>query len=218
MKLGIVVLVLGLVAVAVVAGIVVTSTKGSGNLKTEQRSLNNFTGVKAGGAVEVSVNASADYSVEVTADDNLIHDVITKVEDGVLHISMNDDDHYTNATVRIKIGMPKLESLDIHGASDAKVSNVKTDNLKLHASGASKIDISGTATNVKSEVSGASDLTAKSLIAEDLIIKCSGASKATVQATNTLNIHASGASDVTYIGKPKNLTRESSGASDISEE
>jgi hypothetical protein len=216
LKIGIAILVVGLVSAAVVAGIIATSTKGSGNLKTEKRALTNFAGVEAGGAIEVSISASADYSVEVTADDNLIHDVETKVKDGVLKIKMDDDDHYMNATVRVKIGMPKIESLEIHGASDANVSDVKTDKLNIDVSGASKVTIAGTATNAKSEVSGASHLSAASLNVEDLNVECSGASRATVHANNSLDIEASGASNVTYTGTPKSLTKHTSGASDIS--
>jgi hypothetical protein len=49
----------------------------------------------------------------------------------------------------------------------------------------------------------------------DANVEASGASRAAVAATGELNVEASGASKIIYVGEPKNLKQNSSGASSV---
>ncbi len=188
--------------------------QGSGNSKSEKRNVSDFTGVDAGGAMTVEITAQKDFSVEVEADDNLLSLIKTEVSGGTLKISMKDRISPKNK-IRIKISMPELNDLDISGATNALVSNVKTDSLRLEASGASKISVNGEANSLESDASGASSIDAVNLKVEDAEVEASGASNTTVSATNKLKADASGASTIYYTGEPKNLSQKTSGASSI---
>jgi hypothetical protein len=192
---------------------------GSGKIITEKRALSGFTAIDAGGAIEVEVSQSDSYLVEVEADDNIMPRILTIVENGTLNISMQDKDFdfFNNATVHVKVSMPKISGIELSGASHGIAKNIKTDKLNLEVSGASKLIVSGTASELNSEVSGASKLDAKDLIADNAEVECAGASKAIVHANTTLKIEAEGASKVIYSGSPK-VTEESSGASSIAQE
>jgi hypothetical protein len=117
--------------------------------------------------------------------------------------------------ISVKVTMPELTDLDLSGASSAVVPGVRTDDLRLEVSGASKLKLDGEVKKLSAEVSGASGLDAEGLRAENAEVDASGASNATVNAVNDADLTASGASSVYYVGEPKNLKQNSSGISSI---
>lgn len=188
--------------------------KGSGTSKTEQRNITGFREIEASGAVNLEIDAQKDFSVTVEADDNLLQYIKTEVSGDILKI-YSEGKISPTAKLNVKISMPAIEGLDVSGASDAKIMNVKADSLELKASGASEIIINGEAKELKAEASGASEINAENLRTEDANVDASGASSATVSANNELNVNASGASKISYTGEPKNLKQNSFGASSI---
>lgn len=192
-----------------------TPLKGSGNIVTVSRPLSGFTGIDAGGAIEVLVTAQEDFKVEVEADDNVQDHIKTTIADGILRIYMEDKYSYSNTTVRVRVSMPDLKLLDISGASNAKVAKVKADDLVVDVSGASKVTMEGSSKRLVGDVSGASSLVAEQLSVETVLIEASGASNGYVNATESLTADASGASAIYYYGNPKTTAVETSGASSI---
>ena len=191
-----------------------TGVQGSGNAKSEKRNVSGFKQIEAGGAVSLEVEVQKDFSVEIEADDNLLPLIKTEVSGDTLKISATDKIS-SKTKIIVKISMPELTSMDVSGASGAIVSNVKTDSLKLEASGASKIKISGEANSLESDASGASGIDAEGLMVNDADIEASGASNTTVSAADNLKADASGASTIYYTGEPKNVEPKSSGASSV---
>lgn len=188
--------------------------QGSGTSKTETRNVKGFTKIDAGGAVNVEVSVQKDFSVEVQADDNLLANIKTEVSGSTLKI-YSEDRISPKTRISVKISMPSVEGLDISGASSANVSSVNANSIELKASGASKIKIDGSAKELNADASGASTIDAEGLKAEDADVEASGASKAMVSATNDLEADASGASKISYVGEPKNIKQNSSGASSV---
>jgi hypothetical protein len=192
----------------------VTGIKGSGTPKTEQRNVTGFRQIEAGGAVNLEIDAGKEFSVTVEADDNLLQYIKTEVSGDTLKI-YSEGKISPTAKFNVKISMPELEGLDVSGASDAKIVNVKADTIELKASGASDITINGEANELKAEASGASEIDAKNLRTESANVDASGASSAIVSANDTLDVEASGASKIYYTGEPKNIKQNASGASSI---
>jgi hypothetical protein len=191
-----------------------SGVQGSGTSKSETRSVSGFTKIDAGGAVNVEVTAQKDFSVVVEADDNLLTNIKTEVSGDTLKI-YSEDRISPKTRVNVKISMPIIEGLDVSGASSGNVVNVNADSLEIVASGASKIKIDGMAKELNANASGASTVDAESLEVEDADVEASGASKAVVSATNDLKVDASGASKISYVGEPKNIKQNSSGASSV---
>jgi len=194
-----------------------TRAEGSGKITTEKRPLSGFTGIEVEGAFEVEVSQSDSYSVEVSTDDDVLPKVITHVDGEVLKIEKHETDLFNSPTVHIKISLPALSALELHGASHGIAKNIKADKLNLEVSGASKLLVSGHVSDLHSEVKGASKLDAKELIAGNAEVECLGASNAFVHANTSLRITAAGASKVVYSGTAK-VTEESSGASSIAQD
>ncbi|MGI8495299.1 MAG: head GIN domain-containing protein [Pyrinomonadaceae bacterium] len=190
------------------------SVRGSGNIGSETRNAADFTKIQTGGAINVEVSAQKDFSVAVEGDDNLLQFIKTETNGDTLKI-YTEGKINPKSRITVKISMPAIDEAEVSGASNAVISNVKSESLKLEAGGASKITVDGTATNLESDASGASGIYAGSLNVENADVEASGASKIVVSANNELKADASGASSIYYTGEPKNLVSKSSGASSI---
>ena len=188
--------------------------KGSGTSKSEQRNISGFSKIEAGGAMNVEITAQGDFSVTVEADDNLLQYIKTETSGDTLKI-YSEGRISPKAKMNVKITMPEVKGLDVSGASNAVVSNVKVDSLELNASGASKIKIEGESKDLDSDASGASKIDAENLRVENAKVKASGASSSIVSPSNELKADASGASSIHYTGEPKNVNQKSSGASSV---
>ena len=192
--------------------------RGSGKVINQKRSVSEFTGVDVGGAIAIDVSQSAERSVEVEADDNVLPYVETVVENGILHIHMKEGSMFNNTSIHVKVSLPKLESLEVSGASKAIAKDIHSDKIKVEVSGASKVIINGTAKEAEYAVSGASTLKAKELVADNVAVECSGASSGHVYANTKLLANATGASHIGYSGSVNDVDRQESGASSISKD
>jgi hypothetical protein len=188
--------------------------QGSGTSKSETRNVSGFTKIDAGGAINVDIAVQKDFSVIVEADDNLLTNIKTEVSGDTLKI-YSEDRISPKTPVNVVISMPEMEGLNVSGASSVNVANVNAGSLEIQASGASKIKINGTAKELEANASGASTIDAESLRVENADVEANGASKAVVSAANDLKVDASGASKILYIGEPKNIKQNSSGASSV---
>lgn len=192
----------------------ISGVQGSGTSKTETRNISGFKKVNAGGAINIEIVVQKNFSVTVEADDNLLTNIKTETSGDTLKI-YSEDRISPKTRINVKISMPTVEGLDVSGASSGSITGVNADSLDLKASGASKIKIDGTAKQLNADASGASTIDAENLKVDDADVEASGASKAVVSATNDLKVDASGASKVSYIGEPKNIKQNSSGASSV---
>ena len=131
-----------------------------------------------------AINVSAAMDVDILQGDTLaiaVNDsmlVDYQVRDSVLNISGNNINGYRHATITVR----DLSTLNIAGAST--------------------VDLRGEYDAMQISLSGASKLDAEKASIKDLHINCFGASKAEVNATKELWAQASGASKITYKGRP----------------
>lgn len=188
---------------------------GSGTMRLEKRDVSTFTAVDISGAYDVEIVAQKDQSLEIEGDDNLLPLIKTEVKNGVLNI-YNEKSFNTKHKLRVRIAVQSLDGLNTSGASDFTITNVKTDEFNVDASGASNIQIAGETKNLEVEMSGAGELDAKDLHAQGVKITLSGAAHADVYATETLRASVSGAGNVNYYGDPKTVNEDTSGAGSIS--
>ena len=173
----------------------------AGALTTKTYDYTGFTGVDIGSAMKLELSYGTEYSVAVTAGENLFKH---------LHVDKNGDTlkiytdgwsinwWWNNTTPKVVITMPTLEKLYISGASHGTVTGFKSGTaLKLHASGASDLDMDIQTGMFTTEISGASNV------------------KGQLTATGT-DINISGASDINLTGTGGDFKMISSGASSSS--
>lgn len=188
--------------------------RGSGNVKSETRNLSGFKKIKVSSAVVLNVTVGKEFGVVVEADDNLLDHVTTEVSGDSLAIGTRDSIS-AKSDIKATVTMPELAGLDLSGASNATVAGTAGENLKIVASGASKVKIDGRVKELHANASGASNINAESLAVENAEAEASGASTIIVNASGKADLNASGASTVVYAGDPRELKQDSSGASTI---
>jgi Putative auto-transporter adhesin, head GIN domain len=188
--------------------------KSSEKYASETRNEFGFREIKAGNAVNLIISVQKEFSITVEGEENLLKDVKTEVKGETLVISTSGKITPSNK-VRLKISMPELLNLELWGASEATVTDVKNDSLKLQAGGTSKIKIDGETKSLEVAATGASQIDAENLKTEKTEAKATGASEITVSATNDLTAEAFGASTVYYVGEPKNVKQNVIGTSEV---
>lgn len=189
---------------------------GSGNVATDKRALTDFSAVDVGGVFQVEITAQKDFAVEVEADDNLLPLIKTEVVDGVLKIETEQRIKSSNP-IRVRVYAPDIDNLEVSGAANVTVNDLKNSGLSVDSSGASKIKLAGLTDKLTVDVSGASKVNAESLTAENASIDASGASHVNVNVTGALRTDASGASKIVYSGTPASVEKKTSGASSVSQ-
>jgi hypothetical protein len=231
-----VILVLFLMAALLVACIPGGIT-GSGEIVTHEESFTGFDRLDISHAFDVDVRQGSDYSVIIRVDDNIEKYLEVKKQGSTLKIGMqpNLNLSFGNTTMEAEITMPELVGLNTSGASsvtitgfessddfDAELSGASTlrgdieaGDVRFEISGASSLILTGSGDNLRLDISGASDADLEEFPVEDARIELSGASNATVNVNGTLDVEASGASDLYYVGEPSLGDIDTSGASSI---
>ena len=236
-----------IIIVAIVAAVAVTCTVlvlrgwpgvliGSGNLETEEYAFTNFTKVEISSAFEFEIKQSNSYSINVTADDNVIDYVQVSQDGQTLKIRLGTVTWFWPVTLRASVTMPQLSDLTVSGASHGTVSDfsstedlditvsgasrvtgdITAGNVDFDISGASTIQLEGSANDIDANVSGASRFNLDDFIVNNADVNFSGASSGTVNLNGRLDANLSGASRLWYIGEPTIGTLDISGASTIS--
>jgi hypothetical protein len=191
------------------------NVSGSGKMKLEKRDVPAFTAVNVSGAYDVEIVVQKEQSLEIEGDDNLLPLIRTQVKDGVLYID-NEKSFNTKHALRVRISVQEFDGITTSGASEFNVSNVKSDEFNIDASGAGHIEVSGETKTLEVGMSGAVGLDAKDLHAQKVTVKSSGAASADVYATEELRASVSGAGNIDYYGDPKTVSEDASGAGSIS--
>jgi hypothetical protein len=188
--------------------------EGTGPVVNQTYDLTDYKNVEISNAFGFGITRSDNYSVTVSAHQNIFDHIEIKKSGDSLIVRMKPGS-YTNSETRAIIGMPDLSSLNVSGASRGSVKGFRSSNsLNITSSGASQTEVDIEAGKTQVEISGASKFTG-TLIAQDSRFNLSGASTAEISGSASQgNIEASGASrfnSPTF--KMQNTTVSVSGAS-----
>jgi hypothetical protein len=209
---------------------------GSGHLVTRQFDLAGFTRVAAGSAFNVTITQGAQFGVVVTVDDNVEEylDVAKSGETLRLHLKPVQGG-VRHVTLKAQVTMPELRGLHLDGAThttlvgfssdkplEAELSgasrlrgNIKNGEARFSLSGASHVELEGGAGDLRVNANGASRANFERYPSTDSVVEVSGASHVTLKPSGKLTGSASGASHVSYLGKPEFVRVHTSGASSV---
>lgn len=199
--------------VAVAAVTVACGTKGSGHFASQARKVGKFSKVEVRGAIELDLLGGDPPYVAIQGDDNLLPHVTTKVSGRRLVID-------TVGSLRpqlplvAKVRAPFVDAIDGSGATKIRARSLTGSTLSVDVSGASDAKLSGTVGSLDLNLSGAGSIDTRALTADDVTIHVSGAGDVHLGATKTLDVHISGAGSVDYAGHPK-ISQSISGAGSI---
>ena len=209
---------------------------GSGNVVTREETFTGFDKVDVSHAFKVDVSQGDTFSVVIRIDDNLAEYLQVTKQGNTLKIGLKPGRYnIRRATMEAEVTLPELSGLELSGASHATVTgfesgkaldvnlsgasslrgDVEAGDARFDVSGASNAVLTGSGGDVAIDASGASQIDLSAFAVADADVKVSGASTVTVNPSGTLDVDASGASHVYYVGSPTMGKQETSGASSI---
>ncbi len=194
------------------AAVTITSSQdcvhGNGHIKTESRKLAAFDSLEVSGAFNVVVTAGSDQrQAEITADDNIVPLITTKIAGGKL-IIRPEKPICTEKEIEVRIQVPSLIGLSSSGADTVKVEGVKVDRFSLELGGSSNVELQGSSATLEATISGAGDLKARDLKTRRTTLNISGTGNASVYATELLQVEIAGVAEVDYYGRPKKIEKQ----------
>ena len=212
--------------------------KGTGNVQIEQRKIGEiFTKISASRGLEVQVEQGNTVKVEVEADQNLLSHITTKVENGTLIIS-SDENIYSSEKEIIRVTLPTLEGLEttsgstissksilkgtklrVKSDSGSEINaNVEFDAITSESTSGSTITLSGKALKFTSASSSGSEIEATNLLANDVAAEATSGSSTDVHPGVSISAKASSGSSIDYFGSPKTVSKEESSGGSVSKE
>ncbi len=216
-----------------------SSVSGSGEIITVTQDFTDFDQVEIGSAFEATVQQGDAFAVVIRVDDSLEQYLRVTLVGQTLQLGLDPGRVFGlgSATLEAEITMPTLAGVEASGASHVTLAGFDSSNALrivasgaseiegeiragdagMEASGASSISLLGGAANLVLDVSGASSADLESFPVSDLQAELSGASSAVVNVSGTLDVEASGASELSYLGDPRLGSVNTSGASSVGE-
>lgn len=197
----------------------------SGNIITENRQVSGFHAVAIDYPAVIVIRQGAAEGLTIVADDDVVADIRTEVDDGTLRIRrQREGAPWINPTqpARITILVKDLGEIDFNSAGTVTVESLSGDSLDLEAdgagtltlngleltslrvrmSGAGSLNLSGSAGELDVEMSGFGSLKAGDLKADRATVTISGAGSAVVWVESNLRAEISGAGSISYYGDP----------------
>jgi len=201
----------------------------------QERSVSHFTAVNVSSAIKAIITVSDKESMVFEAEDKLLPKLKAEVSHGVLYIECSKSDCDSKKETVAYISVKELHGIVAEGASSVRTTNlVKTDHLNVSASGASSLDLTVEAGELKATGKGASTISVKgqskslwmdmegastfkggACTAIDAHADAKGASTAKVNAVKSLQANASGASTIIYSGTATDVKTDAQDASTI---
>jgi putative autotransporter adhesin-like protein len=209
----------------------------------EVRDAKNFHAISVSSAFDVFISQGNEEAVAVSASEEKYRkEIKVEVKDGVLKIGLQNEGKFWKGfdgdkmKLKAYISFKNIDRLTASGACDVRVAgNIKTDDLHLNfsgasdlkegtitakkltvdVSGASDINISGTANQLQLDVTGASNFKGFDLAVDYCDVHATGASTINITVNKELSARATGASDIHYKGDGLIREIKTSGASNV---
>ncbi len=211
------ILIVALVAVGFIPGVPGGPIIGSGNVRTQEITLSDFKAIQASSGFNVQITQSSTYSINITADDNVLNYILVNKTDNLLTIRLKPGISFTTSTLKAEISTPDLTSVQFSGGVVGNAQDIKlTHDFIAGLSGGSRLTMTGQASNLTATASGGSTLSMLDFKVYNAGINFSGGSQGTINVDGTLNAILSGGSHLSYTGNPTLGNIETSGGASIS--
>lgn len=208
--------------------------------ETQMRKVNGFNAIKVSTGIDLYLTMGSTEEVKVVADDDIIDDLITEVENGTLKIYMKRRNWFNwgngNETKKVYVTVNELIELSASSGSDVESTNtlegesldvscssgsdlkieVHYKNLSVDTSSGSDSKIRGKVKTLRVDASSGSDIKAGDLESAICYANASSGSDITVSVSSELYANASSGSDINYHGNPGIRDIDESSGGDVS--
>lgn len=210
-----------------------SGVSGNGNVVTEAIDVTGFTGVHASSGIDVEIS-QGDFSAELEADENL-HEYITVEREGDMLVIDSERNIRKARKKVVYVSLPELDELRISSAGDIigrtefecedldiSISSagdldlgVTANRIDISISSSGDCDLYGRTEHLKARLSSAGDLDACDLVADYVDVRVSSAGDACVFANKEIEMEASSAGNIYYMGEADVVKSHRSSAGNI---
>lgn len=206
----------------------------------EDRNVRDFEAITCSCPFDVIYEQSRSCYVTVEGDEAYLRRVYTRVNRGVLDISL-EPMRYRNVRLRVRVGSPDISelvmtgsgsiicsgdietgndlTLRVTGSGDITARNIECADLTSSVAGSGDIKLGSIAANqAKVSLAGSGDWTARRIVAENLEVSVAGSgdvSISDVDIENELSVSVAGSGDVRISGSTRNAVARVIGSGDI---
>ncbi len=197
--------------------------EGNGLAATEMRRAEGFNEIESSGDFHVVVVPGSSYSVEVTAESNLLPYIETNVNGKTLKIRTGGVHMLReNLPIEIRIVSPVLSGISLSGSGSIETGKYESSVLKLNVSGSGTIQtetitqsvnanisgsgtifVQGDAVDSKFVISGSGKIKSYDLVQSQCTATISGSGDMFVNVKTLIDANISGSGKVYYINRPK---------------
>lgn len=199
------------------------TTRGSGQLKTEEREVSEFNQVELTGAGTVIISTGQPATLVIEAEENLLPLITSEVQNDKLILGWKSGvTVIPTKPVTFNVSMEEVEGLVNTGSGDIQVNTLDIDVLEIDLSGSGSIvspeldgdtvdvtisgsgsvDLAGQVTSQIVNLSSSGEYETANLASRTADINLSGSGTATIRVEDTLDATISSSGSIRYYGDP----------------
>jgi hypothetical protein len=213
------------------------SIRASDEVSTREYSFADYSGLQISGDFDAFVRFSeTEERIEIETNTNLQDKILVSKDGNTLKIRLNNNVNVRgNATMKAYITTQNISDYRISGDSYVELENVllsdhvsidvtgdshfigeiEATTLFVDLKGDSEVDAFGTTNTLNADLSGDSELKDYNMVVADLILKLTGNSEAILSVSETIDVDASGDSELNYRGGAEIIRQRLTGGSKI---
>lgn len=225
-------------SIILLAGLTISSCvfygkKGNRKVTTEIRQVpETYTAIEVSQGIDIQLKQGDYEPIHVELDENLQENLVTELEDAVLHIYF-DTNVGKRAASNVYLSMPIIKAIstssgaEVESLNSLEINDLEIDtssgsnvalslqggNVTCNSSSGSDIKLSGKVMSLDVDASSGSDIDATKLKAENVEANVSSGADIDVYASQSITASASSGGDITCHGSPadKNINKSSGG-------
>ncbi len=181
---------------------------------SEVRDVSEFSRIVIESSADVNLKVGETQRVEVFAEDDEIGDVLTRVRNDTLYITI-DSKRRRHHGANLEISLKTLEGIEIDGSGDVVATNVDSNQLEIEIDGSGDVDLDGSCGTLTIDVSGSGDINSRNLKCANASVDINGSGDVDIFASESLMLEINGSGDVTVYGDPAKFRPRISGSGDL---
>ncbi len=189
-----------------------------GPSRSETREVGSFDSIEMRGAARLEITIGKPESLVIEGRASSIERVETEVRHNTLYIESKPRDWFMSNNRRritLKITVPELESLDVEGGNDVRLTGYDGGESRIRAAGAAHIVAEGRLDELTVRMAGAGHGDFSRLEADETKVVVEGVGSVIVHPKDTLDATMNGVGAILYTGNPREVNTRMNGLGTI---
>lgn len=182
----------------------------------QKRQVSDFTSIRSSSSIDVVVEQTGHYALEVISPEKYLENIITEVKNGELHIYINKSMNYSG-DITVNVQVKNLESVFLSGSGDFKtIGELKTPKFLFRISGSGDLSAELNAKVVIGSINGSGDAEISG-VTESIDMHQSGSGDIIATQLHLINakVRMSSSGDCKFVGNSDYFELSQSGSGDF---